>query len=130
MFTLLKKLLRITLYVLVIMFLLISLLPYLFSLKNQPLTTSFQPYENSKYEIHGEYFVQTISGTRELVGSDVNLIHRLTKNHLSEQTGWRAYAMFTAQALACGAVVVGAVHRAVCAFFRDDVDAFKVRDGH
>ncbi len=49
---------------------------------------------------HGEYFVQNISGTKELVGSDVNLIHRLTKNHLGEATGWRAYAMFTAQGLA------------------------------
>ena len=48
---------------------------------------------------HGEFFVQNISGTRELVGSDVNLIHRLTKNHLSEKTGWRAYAMFTEQGL-------------------------------
>lgn len=48
---------------------------------------------------HGEYFVQNISGTRELVGSDVNLIHRLTKNQLSQQTGWRAYAMFTEQGL-------------------------------
>ena len=49
---------------------------------------------------HGEYFIQNISGTKELVGSDVNLIHRLTKNHLSEKTGWRAYAMFTEQGLA------------------------------
>ncbi len=48
---------------------------------------------------HGDYFVQQIAGTKELVGSDVNLIHRLTKNHLSEQTGWRAYAMFTEQSL-------------------------------
>lgn len=48
---------------------------------------------------HGEYFVQNISGTKELVGSDVNLIHRLTKNHLSEKTGWKAYAMFTGQGL-------------------------------
>jgi len=48
---------------------------------------------------HGEYFVQNISGARELLGSDVNLIHRLTKNHLAERTGWRAYAMFTEQGL-------------------------------
>jgi uncharacterized protein YndB with AHSA1/START domain len=48
---------------------------------------------------HGDYFVQIISGTRELVGSDVNLIHRLAKNHVSETTGWRAYALFTEQSL-------------------------------
>jgi len=48
---------------------------------------------------HGEYFVQSIAGTRELVGSDVNLIHRLLKNHVSESTGWKAYALFTEQSL-------------------------------
>jgi uncharacterized protein YndB with AHSA1/START domain len=48
---------------------------------------------------HGEYLVQNISGVKELIGSDVNLIHRLTKNHLGERTGWRAYAMFTRQSL-------------------------------
>jgi uncharacterized protein YndB with AHSA1/START domain len=48
---------------------------------------------------HGDYFVQNIAGTKELVGSDVNLIHRLLKNHVSESTGWRAYALFTEQSL-------------------------------
>jgi hypothetical protein len=43
--------------------------------------------------------VQDISGIRELVGSDVNLIHRLTKNHIAENTGWHAYALFTRTAL-------------------------------
>jgi len=31
------------------------------------------------------------------VGSDVNLIHRLTKNHVNEATGWRAYILLTEQ---------------------------------
>jgi hypothetical protein len=48
---------------------------------------------------HGDYFVQSIAGTKELVGSDVNLIHRLLKNHVSESTGWRAYALLTEQSL-------------------------------
>ena len=48
---------------------------------------------------HGDYLLQRVSGIHELVGSDVNLIHRLLKNHVSEQTGWRAYALFTEQAL-------------------------------
>jgi hypothetical protein len=48
---------------------------------------------------HGEYMVQHISGIRELVGSDVNLVHRLMKNHISETTGWHAYALFTKSAL-------------------------------
>ncbi len=48
---------------------------------------------------HGDYIVQNISGIRELVGSDVNLIHRLTKNHISDNTGWRAYALFSQKAM-------------------------------
>ena len=48
---------------------------------------------------HGDYILQRVSGIHELVGSDVNLIHRLLKNHVSEQTDWRAYALFTEAAL-------------------------------
>ncbi|MGE5378709.1 MAG: DUF2652 domain-containing protein [Bacteroidota bacterium] len=44
---------------------------------------------------HGDYIVQHVGQIRELVGSDVNLIHRLTKNHVAEATGWRAYIMLT-----------------------------------
>jgi hypothetical protein len=48
---------------------------------------------------HGDFIVQHIGSVRELVGSDVNLIHRLSKNHVSEATGWRAYMMFTEKCL-------------------------------
>jgi hypothetical protein len=48
---------------------------------------------------HGDYIVQNISGIRELVGSDVNLIHRLAKNHVAESTGWQAYALFSQKAM-------------------------------
>ena len=48
---------------------------------------------------HGDYIVQHIGSVRELVGSDINLIHRLAKNHVSETTGWRAYMMFTERCL-------------------------------
>jgi hypothetical protein len=47
----------------------------------------------------GEYVPQMIAKTRKLIGSDVNLLHRLVKNHLAERTGWTAYAMFTNAAL-------------------------------
>jgi hypothetical protein len=47
---------------------------------------------------HGDYITQDISGIHELVGTDVNLIHRLTKNHITEVTGWRAYILFTQKA--------------------------------
>ena len=44
---------------------------------------------------HGDYILQQVRGIREMVGSDVNLIHRLSKNHVSATTGWRAYLMIT-----------------------------------
>jgi hypothetical protein len=49
-----------------------------------------------KFFIHcGDYIRQRVADIKELVGSDVNLVHRLTKNHVTEATGWRAYMMFT-----------------------------------
>ncbi len=48
---------------------------------------------------HGDYIVQRVADIRELVGSDVNLIHRLTKNHIADETGWRAYMMITDKCL-------------------------------
>jgi len=48
---------------------------------------------------HGAYMLQNIAGISELVGSDVNLVHRLLKNHVAERTGWHAYALFTATVL-------------------------------
>jgi hypothetical protein len=56
------------------------------------------PSLDLKFFIHcGDYIQQTIADIKELVGSDVNLIHRLTKNHVTEATGWRAYMLFTEQ---------------------------------
>ena len=56
------------------------------------------PSLDLKFFIHcGDYIRQTIADIKELVGSDVNLVHRLTKNHVTEATGWRAYMMFTDQ---------------------------------
>ena len=49
---------------------------------------------------YGEYLRQDVGGIPELLGSDVNLVHRLLKNHVSEATGWRAYMLFTANSLA------------------------------
>ena len=48
---------------------------------------------------HGDYIIQSIGGHREMVGTDVNLIHRLLKNHVADADGWRGYALFTDQAL-------------------------------
>lgn len=44
---------------------------------------------------HGDFIVQQVAGIRDLLGNDVNLVHRLTKNHVSETTGWKGYALFT-----------------------------------
>ena len=44
---------------------------------------------------HGDYIIQHVRGIREMVGSDVNLVHRLSKNHVTEATGWYAYLMVT-----------------------------------
>ena len=48
---------------------------------------------------HGKYLIQQVAGVHHLLGTDVNLIHRLAKNHVSESTGWKGYALFTSQGL-------------------------------
>jgi class 3 adenylate cyclase len=48
---------------------------------------------------HGEFVLQQVAGIRDLLGTDVNLIHRLLKNGVFEATGWKGYAIFTDQAL-------------------------------
>ena len=44
---------------------------------------------------HGEFLMQKVAGVEHLLGTDVNLIHRLSKNHVAESTGWKGYALFT-----------------------------------
>ena len=48
---------------------------------------------------HGDFIIQQVAGIKDLLGTDVNLIHRLAKNHVSESTGWKGYALFTNQGL-------------------------------
>src|SRR5215213_6296881 len=48
---------------------------------------------------HGEFLMQQVAGVSHILGTDVNLIHRLAKNHVSESTGWKGYALFTQQGL-------------------------------
>jgi class 3 adenylate cyclase len=47
---------------------------------------------------HGSYVAQSIAGHEELLGSDVNLVHRLLKNHARELVGNVPYALVTAAA--------------------------------
>lgn len=44
---------------------------------------------------HGDFVMQQVAGIRDLLGTDVNLIHRLLKNGIAESTGWKGYAVFT-----------------------------------
>lgn len=48
---------------------------------------------------HGDFIIQQIAGIKDLLGTDVNLIHRLLKNHVSESTGWKGYVLFTGPVL-------------------------------
>jgi hypothetical protein len=53
-----------------------------------------------KFFVHyGDFAVQRLDAHDELVGSDVNMIHRLTKNHVTEATGLKAYTLFTSNAI-------------------------------
>ena len=58
------------------------------------------PNLDLKFITHfGEYILQNVSGITELVGSDVNLVHRLLKNRVKEAMGWNAYVLFTEVAI-------------------------------
>ena len=53
-----------------------------------------------KFFVHfGEFGVQKLDAHEELVGSDVNLIHRLLKNRVTEETGFKAYTLYTDAAI-------------------------------
>ncbi len=58
------------------------------------------PSLDLKFIAHfGEYILQDVANRREMVGSDVNLVHRLSKNQTTEATGWKAYVLLTATCL-------------------------------
>jgi len=53
-----------------------------------------------KFFIHfGAFVLQRIGGINQLVGTDVNLIHRLLKNSVTAETGIRAYVLCTEAAI-------------------------------
>lgn len=57
MFALLKNLLKFVFYLILFIFLLVTLVPYFFSLKNKELSTTEKPYDNSAYLIRDEFFM-------------------------------------------------------------------------
>lgn len=48
---------------------------------------------------HGEFIVGETAGRSELHGREVNVLHRLLKNSITADTGIRAYALFTRDAV-------------------------------
>jgi hypothetical protein len=44
---------------------------------------------------YGEYIVQKLGDREELLGADVIVPHRMLKNHVTDQTGVKAYALFS-----------------------------------
>lgn len=48
---------------------------------------------------HGRFVQQDLGRQVELVGPDVNLVHRLMKNHVRENTGISAYTLYTEAAV-------------------------------
>jgi uncharacterized protein DUF2652/polyketide cyclase/dehydrase/lipid transport protein len=64
-----------------------------------------------KFVTHfGDFAWQALAGRRAPVGSDVNLTHRLLKNGVEADTGWRGYALFTDSALTRLGVDAGSMH--------------------
>lgn len=58
------------------------------------------PNLDLKFFVHaGTFMTQPLANYTELIGSDVNLIHRLTKNSVRETTGLNAYALYTQSAI-------------------------------
>ena len=75
------------------------------------------PSLDLKFFIHcGDYIQQTIANIKELIGSDVNLVHRLTKNHVTEATGWRAYMMFTEPCMNHNGLCIADAHTQIEAY--------------
>lgn len=53
-----------------------------------------------KFFVHyGAFAVQRLDAHDELVGSDVNLLHRLLKNHVTDALGLRAYTLYSDAAI-------------------------------
>ncbi len=44
---------------------------------------------------HGDYVIQGVAGREEMLGADVNVVHRLLKNHVRETIGPRSYALLS-----------------------------------
>jgi hypothetical protein len=58
------------------------------------------PNLDLKFFVHfGSFMLEPLLSYTELIGTDVNLVHRLTKNSIVQQTGLKAYAAYTQSAV-------------------------------
>jgi class 3 adenylate cyclase len=58
------------------------------------------PTLDLKFIVHyGDFILQRVAGIQDLLGTDVNVVHRLLKNHVAESTGWKGYALITERGL-------------------------------
>ncbi len=58
------------------------------------------PNLDLKFFVHfGSFMLEPLYTYTELVGTDVNLVHRLTKNSVTQQTGLKAYVAYTQSAV-------------------------------
>ena len=58
------------------------------------------PNLDLKFIVHyGTFALEPLPAYTELIGNDVNLIHRLTKNSVSEKIGYTAYVLYSKAAL-------------------------------
>jgi hypothetical protein len=72
------------------------------------------PTLDLKFIVHfGEYVLQGIGGAETPIGSAVNLVHRLSKNGVTEATGWRAYVLLTEPAVTQLSLDAAAMQRGV-----------------
>ena len=62
---------------------------------------------------HGEYILQAVSGPGKPLGSDVNLAHRLLKNHVGETAGWKAYLLLSETAVSGLGIDIAGLHQQV-----------------
>jgi class 3 adenylate cyclase len=72
------------------------------------------PTLHLKFIVHfGEYVLQSVGGAEKPMGSPVNLVHRLSKNGVTEETGWRAYILLSEAAVDRLGLERAAMHRRV-----------------
>ena len=65
-----------------------------------------------KFVVHfGDFVLQELAGKTGPVGSSVNLVHRLLKNTVTEETGWQGYALYSAQAFEQMGLSADGMHR-------------------